>query len=280
MAMKSKSTEIQGISNSLYVVKVTFYHIITYIVAGIVFSTLFNYRELYQLGNTAYFMRPFDSASSLIGPVFQLVRGILFGLICLLFRPYMKEDKHAFIKLFLIIFAIGIINTPGPAPSSIEGIIYTQLPWQLHVFGLPEVIVQVLAFSYLVAKIDKKTITFPKDITHSLVPAVIAVVCQSIGGVFLSMTVGVDVMSQAGNTGAYVILLAIGLIIFGLTWLYLKHPKWGIQYYLLCYLVLAVYPTVSNYVTDSVFKSPLTLIINTIPVALIWFYLKKKGIRR
>ena len=270
-----KNTEVKQVSNSRYVLKVTIYHIITYIVAGIIFSSLFNYRELYQLGNTAYFMRPFDSTSSFIGPVFQILRGILFGVICLLFRPYIIEDKHAFIKLFLIILVIGIINTPGPSPGSIEGIIYTQLPWQLHVFGLPEVIIQVFAFSYLVAGIDKKTILFPKDITTSLIAAIIVVICYSIGGVVLSSMIGVDVTSQAGNNAAYITLLIIGLIIFGITWFYLRHRKLAIAYYLLCYLILAVYPTVSNYMTDSIYKSPWTLVINAVPIVLIWLYLKR-----
>ena len=275
--MEKNKTNDGRISNTRYVIRVTVYHIITYIVAGIVFSSLFNYQELFQLGNTAYFMRPVDSSSSLIGPAFQIVRGILFGLICLLFRPYIKEDKLGYLKLFLILLVIGIINTPGPAPGSIEGWIYTQLPWQIHVFGLPEVVVQVFVFSYLVAGIDKKnTITLPKNILHSLVASIIAVIGYSVGGVILSLIVHVDVTSRAGNISSYITLFVIGLIIFILTWLYLKHPKLKVAYYLLCYLILAVYPTVSNYIIDSIFKSPLTLIINAIPVVLIGLYLRKK----
>ena len=275
MEIEKSNKEMQEISNSRYVIKVTIYHIVTYIVAGIVFSTLFNYRELYQLGNTVYFMRPFDSTSSFIGPVIQIVRGAIFGLICLLFRPHLKEERLGYLKLFLIILVIGIINTPGPAPGSIEGIIYTQLPWQLHIFGLPEIIVQVFVFSFLVAGIDKKRVTFPKEVTHSLVVAIIAVICYSIGGIILSAINHVDVTSQAGNMTAYIKLFVIGLIIFSLTWLYLKYPKLAVLYYSLCYLILAVYPTVSNYVTDDIYKSPLPLFINAIPVVLIGFYLRK-----
>ena len=277
MDMEKNKTNDGRISNTRYVIRVTIYHIITYIVAGIVFSSLFNYQELFQLGNTAYFMRPVDSSSSLIGPAFQIVRGVLFGLICLLFRPYIIEDKLGYLKLFLILLVIGIINTPGPAPGSIEGWIYTQLPWQIHVFGLPEVVVQVFVFSYLVAGIDKKNrITLPKNILHSLVASIIAVIGYSVGGVILSLIVHVDVTSRAGNISSYITLFVIGLIIFILTWLYLKHPKLKVAYYLLCYLILAVYPTVSNYIIDSIFKSPLTLIINAIPVVLIGLYLRKK----
>jgi hypothetical protein len=39
------------------------------------------------------------------------------------------------------------LSTYGPAPGSIEGAIYTTLPLPFHMFGLPEVLGQSLAFS-------------------------------------------------------------------------------------------------------------------------------------
>lgn len=62
-----------------FITKVTLIHIATYILCGIIFSAVFNYQELFELGNTKYFMREFTGVSTLIGPLLQIFRGILFG---------------------------------------------------------------------------------------------------------------------------------------------------------------------------------------------------------
>ena len=43
-----------------------------------------------------------------------------------------------------------VLNTFGPAPSSIEGMIYTTLPISLQLTGLPEVVFQALLLSAIV----------------------------------------------------------------------------------------------------------------------------------
>ena len=63
-----------------YVTKITIYHVVTYIVCGIIFSSLFNYSELFNEGCMAYYMQPIASTNTLMGPLFQVVRGLMFGL--------------------------------------------------------------------------------------------------------------------------------------------------------------------------------------------------------
>lgn len=111
-----------------FITRATAIHILTYLVCGVVFLTLFHYTELYQIGNVKYFMSPVGSFSSFLGSVFQIVRGLFFGFILLLLEENVIQKKHGWLRLWGIIVGIGIINTPGPAPCSIEGIIYTQLP--------------------------------------------------------------------------------------------------------------------------------------------------------
>lgn len=64
--------------NLKFVIRVTCIHCMTYVLCGIIFSALFHYDELYQQGTIKYFMRPVDSFSTLLGPAFQTVRGLLF----------------------------------------------------------------------------------------------------------------------------------------------------------------------------------------------------------
>jgi hypothetical protein len=45
---------------------------------------------------------------------------------------------------------LAIFSTAGAAPGSVEGIIYTKIPLGLQLIGLPEVLLQTLAFSLLV----------------------------------------------------------------------------------------------------------------------------------
>ena len=136
-----------------YVTKITIYHVVTYIVCGIIFSSLFNYSELFNEGCMAYYMQPIASTNTLMGPLFQVVRGLLFGLVLLLLREYIRTEKLGFLKLYTLILVLGIINTPGPAPSSIEGMIYTKVPWIVHLKGAPEIMAQTFLFAWWVSSI-------------------------------------------------------------------------------------------------------------------------------
>ena len=49
--------------------------------------------------------------------------------------------------LWGLLVTIGILSTPAAAPSSIEGMVYTRVPMWYHLLGLPEVVLQTLAFS-------------------------------------------------------------------------------------------------------------------------------------
>ena len=263
-----------------YVLKVTFYHVITYIVCGIIFSTLFNYRELFNMGSMAYYMQPVDSSSTLMGPLFQIVRGLIFGLVLLLLRDYIRTEKLGFLKLFALIFVFGIINTPGPAPSSIEGMIYTKTPWQVHLLGAPEIIVQTFLFSWLVSNIDKEKKKMPEIIKKSLITTIICVVGYSLCGIIIAALRHVDVMNKASDTQSYITLGISGALCFILAYWYVKKQKenraiFSVAFYLALYIICAVYPAVRNIITDSPFKTPLSFVISGLPVLVVYFYLEK-----
>ena len=258
--------------NAKYVVRVMLIHISTYILCGIIFSTIFNYSELYQVGNTKYFMRAVGGASSLIGPAFQILRGLLFGFILLLFKTSVIETKYGWLKLWIIIAGLGIINTPGPAPSSIEGIIYTQLPMEVHIKGAFEILCQTLLFSIWVATpVDLNENSFIKKHRISFISAIVAGVLFSLSGIISALILKVDVMAGTTDIWAFVIMFAAIVIVFFLSKWYkttsskLKH----ILFLLFCYLALAVVPTVYNYLSGSVFASSVTLLINIIPVIVL-----------
>ncbi|WP_137844608.1 hypothetical protein [Microbacterium sp. 2FI] len=95
-------------------------------------------------------MVEFGSVSLFIGPVVQVLRGIIIAVVLLPFRGVLA-GRLGWLWLWLLLVGIGILATSAAAPSSIEGIVYTQLPLWYHAIGMPEVLVQTLTFSVLVA---------------------------------------------------------------------------------------------------------------------------------
>ena len=266
-----------------YVIKVMIYHVVTYIICGMIFSHLFNYKELFEYGIMKYYMRPADSVLSMVGPIFQIIRGLLFGAVLLILREKILTEKNSFLKLYALMVILGIYNTPGPAPGSIEGIIYSQVPWKFIICGSPEILMQTLWFSYLVSGIDKKKASrkklLPVGIKRALISSVICVAGYSVTGIIMSLMLKVEVSSST-NASSYIILGVTALISFVLTLWYIhkqqiNNPAYRLMYYSALYILCAVCPFVINMITDSPLKTPLSLIICVLPVIGVALYIEK-----
>jgi hypothetical protein len=57
--------------------------------------------------------------------------------------------RWGWLRLWMVLVGIGILGTPGPTAGSLEGMIYTRIPLWVQLRGLPEVLLQTLAFSWL-----------------------------------------------------------------------------------------------------------------------------------
>ncbi len=82
-------------------------------------------------------------------------------------------------------------------------------------------------------------------------------------------------MRSANDPFAFLIMFASMAVVFFMTELYLKKTSkiFKIIYYLVCYLAMAVLPTLYNYLTNSILKSTLSLIFSGLPVIAIGIYL-------
>lgn len=279
----NENTETTGklVAPWQYVTKVSIYHVVTYIVCGIIFSSLFNYSELFSEGCMAYYMHPVASTNTLMGPLFQVVRGVLFGLVLLLLRDYIRTEKLGFLKLFSLMLVFGIINTPGPALSSIEGMIYTKVPWIVHLKGAPEIVVQTFLFSWWVSTIDKRKKQMSIVVRKAFIATIICVVGYSLCGIIIAAIQQVDVSSEASNIQSYITLAITGVLCFALTYWYIKKqtarkPIYAITYYGALYAICAAYPAIHNMVTDSSYQTPLAFVICGLPIVVIAIYLEKK----
>lgn len=264
--------------NLRFVLKAVAAHVVTYILCGLVFSTLFHYDELFQLGNAQYFMREAYGLSSLIGPIVQVFRGAALGFILLLFRDSFMGKPYAWLRLWAVVAGIGIICTPGPAPVSVEGIVYSQLPLEFHLKIAPELFIQTLLFSIWMTSSVKFSLS--EKIKPLLSVTVIAGVGFSLGGILLALVLGVDFMQSATDVFAFVVMFIALITVFFITKWYLikKNKKRAVLYYLICYAALAGLPTAYNYLSGSLLKSPWSLLISGLPVLVIALFLERKKI--
>jgi len=126
--------------------RVTACHVVTYMIAGLLASTMLDYAAWWETKPLAH-MRPLDSPWVAAGPALQLLRGLVLAAVLFPFRSRILEQRGGWLTLWGLLVGIGIVSTYGPAPGSIEGMIYTTFPLTTHIFGLPEVCAQSLAFS-------------------------------------------------------------------------------------------------------------------------------------
>jgi hypothetical protein len=124
-------------------------HTITYFIMGLIASTVFEYGRLYAETSLNLLMRQTSDPLVMAGPLFQPIRGVLFGIVFFLLRDTLFGSKNGWLVMWITLVVVGIISPFGPSPGSIEGMIYTTLPMELHLTGLPEVLLQALILSAL-----------------------------------------------------------------------------------------------------------------------------------
>ena len=122
-------------------------HTVTYFVLGVVCYFVFDYASKFADPAYAGVIRSLDHPLVMAGPLFQPVRGLLFALVFYPLRDVLFRKPNGWLLLWWMLLVLGILNTFGPTPCSIEGMIYSPLPFWDHITGLPETVLQSLAFA-------------------------------------------------------------------------------------------------------------------------------------
>ncbi len=259
-----------------FLLKVTIAHMATYFVCGALFSTILNYEGVWQSGlfGSDGYMRDYASLWISLGPFLQVFRGLLFGGILLLIPGDFFTQKYAWLKLWIIVAGIGIINTPGPGNGSIEGIIYTSAPWQAHTIYCLEIYAQTLWFSWWVChrkKGDSKIANALAKLKHPLIASGIAVFSTSILGVLVAVITGGDLMASARDMGAMAALaLMFALVFIAALWYARKPEKRFTAFIIACYLSCALPTIILNFLTNAASRSFLSLLMALVPAFIIW----------
>jgi hypothetical protein len=137
-------------SAAAIVVKTAITHTVTYLVMGVLAYTLLDYQRLYAETELRHLMRPTTDALVMAGPLFQPLRGLIFGVVFAVIRRAWLGQPRGWARLWVVLVGLGILSTFGPSPGSIEGAVYTTLPLRLHAIGMPEVLLQALLLSVVV----------------------------------------------------------------------------------------------------------------------------------
>jgi hypothetical protein len=130
-------------------IKTVVVHTVTYFAAGILAFTLGDYEKTFSEPPLSYFMRPTSDPWIMAGPLFQPIRGLVFALAFYPLRDVLFDRPRGWLILWWLLVALGVLSTFGPAPGSIEGLIYTIVPPVSQVLGLWEVLLQSLMFSFV-----------------------------------------------------------------------------------------------------------------------------------
>ncbi len=141
--------EAQEIKFVPLAVKTIIVHTVTYFVMGLLASTLLGYGEWFADSLLSNFMRQIDDPLVMAGPLFQPIRGLLFAVVFYLLRDVLFGRKNGWLIMWVLLVFVGILSTFGPSPGSIEGMIYTKLPFGDQVKGWPEVMIQALLIALL-----------------------------------------------------------------------------------------------------------------------------------
>ena len=131
------------------VVKAIVTHTVTYFIMGLLASTILDYTRFFAESSLNLMMRQTGDPWVMVGPLFQPIRGIRFGIVFYLLREPFFGKKNGWLLMWMVLVVVGILGTFGPAPGSLEGMLYTVLPLWVHLRGLPEGLLQSLFLSLI-----------------------------------------------------------------------------------------------------------------------------------
>ena len=140
-----------------YIARFTLLHVITYTVAGVIFMNLFNYAEVFETSQAFSHFRSIESPIMQAAPFLQFIRGAIFALILYPFYEIIVSHKKGWLILFGVLWGFTYLGSVEATLGSIEGMIYTKATLAEHLVGTPEVTIQMLVFSWLFVKWEKRS---------------------------------------------------------------------------------------------------------------------------
>lgn len=124
-------------------------HTVTYFIVGLISFLLLDYSKNYADPIVSASLRQTDHPMVTAGPLFQVLRGFLFGIVFYALRDDFFARRRGWATVWLVLIIVGILSPFSAAPGSIEGVVYSTLPLWFHVMSLPELFVQSFLLAFL-----------------------------------------------------------------------------------------------------------------------------------
>jgi len=140
---------MKNYSFSSIVIKTTLVHTVTYFLIGLLSFLFLDYSARYTDPAVAVALRQIDHPLVTAGPLFQVLRGFLFGFAFYALRDVIFPKPRGWLTLWLVLLIVGIFSPFSSAPGSIEGVVYSTLPMWFHIISLPELIIQSFLLAFL-----------------------------------------------------------------------------------------------------------------------------------
>ncbi len=138
----AEKVEVRGPGFGELFAKTAMAHTVTYFFMGVIAATAMNYREAFARPEVACYMRQLSDPRVMMGPLFQPLRGLIFALAFYPIRGALFGRKGGWLVMWWLLVALGILGTFGPAPGSVEGMLYTTWPALGQTSGWLEVVPQ------------------------------------------------------------------------------------------------------------------------------------------
>jgi len=129
------------------VAKTAVCHTLTYFLMGALAAYFLKYGEEFAKPGSG--MRQITDPWVMAGPLFQPLRGLVFASVFYPLRNCLFGRRYGWLVMAWLLIAVGILSTFGPAPASIEGMIYTTVPPLSQLRGWLEVVPQAVLLSAL-----------------------------------------------------------------------------------------------------------------------------------
>jgi len=129
--------------------KAAIVHTVTYFAIGSCAAAALDYAHAFSEPGLAGYMRGLDDPMVRGGPLFQPLRGALFGVAFYPLRDVLFDRPRGWAVAWLLLVVIGIVSPFGPAPGSVEGFVYTTVAPRRQMLGWLEVVPQAFALSTL-----------------------------------------------------------------------------------------------------------------------------------
>jgi hypothetical protein len=123
-------------------------HTVSYILMGALAASLLDYASAFARPDMACWMRQLSDPIIMAGPLFQPIRGLVFGLVIYSLREVVFARPHGSLLLWWVIMALGVVSTFGPAPGSLEGLVFTVIPVRAQLTGYAEVVPQAFLLAF------------------------------------------------------------------------------------------------------------------------------------